>query len=173
MVLDYFNSTLYDQIVDLRGLDEYSVYIQAYTLIVNNLYKNQTITIEITRGNITIERLIEAQGWTEFKLFPNIEYEVFSYIDGVKDEERDVKLEEEYMVVDFGFFEADIQYNPDPLAVSLSVIIAFVIILAVGSILIVISWAYMKHDRDEIPKRTRDNYKAQKWKVGTFKNEGL
>lgn len=137
-VLDYFNSTLFNRVVRLEGLTEYSIFIRAYTLIVNNLYNEKTITIRITRGTITIERLIESQGWTEFKLFANTTYEIVSYINGTKDEEKDVDLDEEYKIVDFGFYETVVPIEPEPTFGELSeqwyIIIIFVAIGLFGFI---------------------------------------
>ena len=158
----------------LEGLTEYSVFIQAYTLVVNNLYKDQPITIEITRGSITIERIIEAQGWTEFKLFANVVYEIVSYVNDTIDEEKDVDLDEEYKTVDFGFFETDVPYDPEPLVTSSTTIMAFIIVICVICVIIVVSWAYMKKQRDIVPKKTREIYTNKpKWKDGTFQDEGI
>ncbi len=149
LVMDYFNSTLFHQIVYLQGLSEYSIFIRAYTLIVNNLYNNQSITIRITRGSITIERLIEAQGWTEFKLFANITYEIISYVNGtnnetnevelIEDEIKEVELDEEYKIVSFGFYEIEVPVIPDPLDTSTrNTITTIILISVIGSVGIVL-----------------------------------
>ncbi len=143
-VLDYFNSILFSQTVNLEGLTEYSIFVQAYTLIVNNLYNNQSITIRMTKGSITIERLIEPQGWTEFKLYPNITYNIVSYVNGtndetnevelIEDEVKKVKLESEYQTVSFGFFEIDMHEIPDPFEETDGFDILMFIILFLGII---------------------------------------
>ncbi|GAI72474.1 unnamed protein product, partial [marine sediment metagenome] len=162
LVLDYFNSTLYNQTVKLEDLDEYSIFIQAYTLVVNNLYNDHSITIKITRGTITLERLIEAQGWTEFKLFGNIAYEITSYINGTLDEEKDVLLDEVYKTVDFGFYSAEVPIIPRPLEADILTFVAFVVILAVFSIIVTIVWSYTKSDRDAVPEDTRLRHRKKK-----------
>lgn len=136
LVLDYFNSTLYHQIVRLKGLNEYSIYVEAYTLIVNNEYNTQSITVRITRGSITVERFIEAQGFTEFRLFPNTTYKLISYVNGTKDEEKDVVLDEEYKIVEFGFFEADVPTDPEPIVntyIAYLIVVVFFAVLTFGA----------------------------------------
>ena len=144
-VLDYFNSSLYSQVVRLEGLREYSIFIQAYTLVVNNLYNNQSITIEMTRGTITVERLIEAQGWTEFKLFANVIYEIISYVNDTMDEEKEVLLDEEYKTVSFGFFKTEMPIIPEPISPP-SMIDAFIMLAIFISVVMVVigSFLYFK-----------------------------
>jgi len=162
LVLDYFNSTLYNQIVKLEGLTEYSIFIQAYILVVNNLYNNQSITIKITRGGITVERLIEAQGWTEFKLYPNIKYEIISYVNGTIDEEKEVDLDEEYKTVSFGFFETDVPYDPEPLIFDTTILVGFIIVICVFVCIIVILYANWKIKAKEVPEETRLKHKRNR-----------
>ncbi|MFW9968750.1 MAG: DNRLRE domain-containing protein [Candidatus Odinarchaeota archaeon] len=170
VVMDFFNNTLYNSNVELRGLKEYSIFIRAYTLVVNNLYKNQTITIKITRGNITLERFIEAQGWIEFKLFPNIEYEIISYVNGSTDEEKNVDLDEEYKKVDFGFYEEEVPYNPEPMIFDFTILLAMIIVICCGGWILVFLYISIKKERDIIPEDTRLRHrrKKNKWKSGTF-----
>ena len=175
-VLDYFNSILFSQTVNLEGLTEYSIFVQAYTLIVNNLYNNQTITIKITRGSITIERLIEAQGWTEFKLFPNIEYKIVSYVNETKDEKMNVDLDEEYIVVDFGFFETQVPIVPRDLNVTLMTIMVGVVFACAFGWLILILYIRMKKEAELTSKQRRKNLKILKKKpysAGTFTDPNL
>jgi len=147
-ILDFFNSTLYNETVNLNGLKEYSIFVRAYTLVVNNLYKNQTITIKITRGMITIERLIEAQGWTEFKLFPNIEYEIISYVNNTIDEEKEVDLDEEYKTVNFGFYEEEVSDIPSFDNTSLTIFLIILIFIGVISLTTYFVYKYNKRFRN-------------------------
>ncbi|MHA1106660.1 MAG: hypothetical protein ACTSPN_13230, partial [Promethearchaeota archaeon] len=170
LVLDYFNSILYSQTVTLQGLTEYSIFIQAYTLVVNNLYNEKPITIKITRGSITIERLIEAQGWTEFKLYPNIRYDISSFINGTKDEDNDVDLKEEYTVVDFGFYETEVPKYPVPqfLEALVQWSMAIVFIAIVGIIGIVV---YYKINSDKEKKYREMQRQIQNPRSKSFLNQ--
>ena len=160
-VLDYFNSTLYSQVVRLEGLNEYSIFIGAYTLIVNNLYNEQSITIRMTRGTITVERLIESQGWTEFKLFANTTYEIISYINGTKDEEMDIELDEEYKIVDFGFYETEVPIIPLPQVVEAFVQWAMILLFfMIFGVIAVVVWYKIKMEEIKKKKRNPNGYVA-------------
>ena len=158
-VLDYFNSILFEQIVTLEGLTEYSIFIYAHTLIINNLYNEEAITIEITRGTITIERLIESQGWTEFKLFANTSYEIESFINGTSDEEKEVDLDEEYTIVDFGFYETEVPIIPVPQFIeALSQWSIALVVIFIFAVIAIIVYYKLKSDKAKEKKRNPNGY---------------
>jgi len=165
LVLDYFNSTLYHEIVKLSGLKEYSIFICAYTLIINNEYNTQSIIVKITRGTISIERFIEAQGYAELKLFPNIVYELISYVNGTIDEEKDADLDEEYKTVNFGFYETTVPVNPIPLINSINLLFWFGIFVFFILFIIIILYVRFKKDTASIPFEVKSIIKKNRRKL--------
>jgi len=160
-VLDFFNNSLYDQVVTLSGLKEYSIFIRAYTMIVENEYNTQSIKIEITRGTITLERFIEAQGYTEFKLFPNISYSITAYdLNDTKIENKDVNLTTDFKIVEFGFYSEQIPEIPDPFDASNFMIIfwAFLIVFIISVSIMALYVRFRKDIRetDELTAKQKD-----------------
>ena len=147
-VLDYFNSTLFDQVVKLEGLQEYNIFIEAYTLIVNNDYATQDIIVKISKGTITIERLIEAQGFTELKLFANTDYEIKAYtLDEIKFDEEDVDLDEEYKIISFGFFDEPVPSNPLPIILSYETLVWVIVFAFISIVVFVVLVFKMREDK--------------------------
>ena len=171
-VLDYFNQSLFDSNIGLSGSTEYNILIEVYTMIIYNNYSFPVI-INIERNEIEFEQIIEAGLGFDYRMLPNVEYSINIYrLNGTLLETREVDLDENNKIVSFGFFTTELPYDPEPLVFDFTVLLAFVVILSVGGWIVVIAWAYMKNDRDMIPKNTRKKYN-KKWKAGTFQDRGI
>ena len=112
-VLDYFNATLFNQNLSLKQYTEYNIYVQVYTLIVNNNYTH-SIYLEIERNDITIKQIVPTQSGISYRFLPNITYELRTYqINGTLLENRTVLLDSNNKIVSFGFYSEEIPEIPD------------------------------------------------------------
>jgi hypothetical protein len=162
-VLDFFNSTLYDETVYLKDLKEYSIFISAYTLIVNNEYNIQSIKIKITRGGISVERIIESQGFVEFKLYANLKYYLVAYdLNDTVVDHTDVILDEDMKVVEFGFYQADVSVDPTPIINTFANMV-WIVIFIVGILLVsVIFYINVSRKYNRVPAEVKNRYKKRK-----------
>ncbi|KKM07259.1 hypothetical protein LCGC14_1735680, partial [marine sediment metagenome] len=93
---------------------------------------------------------------------PDIEYEIiWSFENGTEIDSMDFELDENGVIVSFGFYDVEVPYDPLPLTVSTTIIIAFIGIIALIIVIIVISWAYMKSSKEEVPEETRKRHKRK------------
>jgi hypothetical protein len=162
-VLDFFNSTLYDETVYLKDLKEYSIFISAYTLIVNNEYNTQSIKIKITRGGISVERIIESQGFTEFKLYANLKYYIVAYdLNDTVVDHTDVVLDEEFKTVDFGFYQADVTVDPTPIINTYANMVWVIVFIVI--ILLAVAFFYYRVSRkyNRVPAEVKNRYRKRK-----------
>ena len=114
-ILDYFNATLFNRNVNLRGYTEYNIFVEVYTLIINNNYSH-SIRVKIERNNIEIETVIPAQYGMSYRFLPHVEYEITAYfLNGTKIEKRYIKLDSHNKIVSFGFYETEVPDTPEPL----------------------------------------------------------
>ncbi|GAH32873.1 unnamed protein product, partial [marine sediment metagenome] len=155
-VVDFFNSTLYSQSVNLSthqtdGIGEYSFSVVVYTVFVVNNF-NRTIQIEYERNGYadTTIFVLHSRAGVQLKLLPNVEYEITAY--EMDEIDNDFKIdsvvidlggaEDDYTIVEFGFFEQSLPNDPLPLIAdmrNLLWVLIFIIILGVG-----IYMGYMK-----------------------------
>ncbi|MFW9972993.1 MAG: hypothetical protein ACFFDF_22600, partial [Candidatus Odinarchaeota archaeon] len=113
-VLDYFNATLFDQAINLRQFTEYNIFVEIFTLIINNNY-SQCIKVKIERDNsdFILENVIPAKYGMSFMFLPNIEYTITAYdLEGNKLERRYIKLDEHNKLVSFGFYLEEVPDIP-------------------------------------------------------------
>ncbi|KKN18229.1 hypothetical protein LCGC14_0957720, partial [marine sediment metagenome] len=55
-----------------------------------------------------------------------------------------------------------------PLVFDFTVLLAFIIIISVGGWIVIISWSYMKKDRNVVPEDTRKRHKRAKKRSDMF-----
>ena len=167
-VLDYFNQTLFSSAMNLRGFTEYSINIEVWTMIFCNNY-SFPVKMKIERNEIEVEQVIDAGLNFPYRMLPGVEYFIQIYhLNGTLLETKDIELDENNQVVSFGFFEIEVPYDPEPLIFDFTVLMAFVVIICIGGWIVVISWSYMKNDRDIVPKDTRMRHKRAKKRSDMF-----
>ena len=163
----------------MRGYNEYNIYAEVYTIIINNLYNNYTLRILIEREDINeeFEQYLPAQTGLSYRFLPNVEYKFTSYfLNGTKDQEFEIDLTENNMPVDFGFYSTTVPVVPEPLEADFITLMVFIGIVVVMAFVGILAYANVKKDRDEIPKERREKIKKQQkepWKEGTFQDTGL
>ena len=168
-ILDYFGQTLYSESKNLRSYTEWNIYVTIYTL---NLFNNYSfpIDVKIERNDIEVRCAIPPQSFFQYRFIPLVEYEItWYYENGTKIDSIEIEFEENGQIVSFGFFEEEVPYDPEKLVITTTVIIAFIMVISIGCIIIAIMWAYMKKEKDEIPKDVRLREKRKKRiPAGTF-----
>jgi hypothetical protein len=144
-VFDYFNNTLYNKTKNLEDKKEFNILIEVYTLIIQNKYKDTSLIVNITKGPITIQEIIEPQGNIKLKLFKGTEYNITSYINQtIKDESKTVKLDEDMKTVSFGFYEKDVPMDPEPFITNIQTILIGFITAVVIVVIIITIYAYWR-----------------------------
>ena len=155
LILDYFNQTLNSTIVNLRTFTEYNIYIDIYTLYIFNNYTH-IIEVEIERNDIEIFCTIAPQTFFPYRFLPNIEYQIKTFhTNGTKLDELDLEFKENGQIVSFGFFSAEVlapELSPDP------AIITFILIIALGFVVIILLYNRTKQKITDIPIRLREEY---------------
>jgi len=141
-VLDYFNSTLYDQDVNISGIYEFDIFIEVYNMIIYNNYSHPII-IELERASITIESFIEFEGYLNYRLFPNLSYEfTILYTNGTEIVNKTITLDEDNLLVVFGFYEGI--FIPTPIDYQMDIILGVIFALVIGIGLAVLYYRYKR-----------------------------
>ncbi len=167
-VLDYFNASLFNENLDLSESTEYNILVEVYTMIIYNNY-SFPVKLKIERNNIELEQILESNFGMSYRMLPDVEYLLQIYhLNGTLLEEKEVELDSNNKIVSFGFFETEVPYNPEPLVFDFTVLMAFIIIISVGGWIVIISWSYMKSDRDIVPEDTRKRHKRARKRSDMF-----
>jgi hypothetical protein len=106
-VLDFFNSTLFSQTVNIADLTEYNIFCPIYTLSINNNYTT-SMEVQIYRSgtNIAFKQVIPSQVALSYRFLSGIEYEIFMvYLNGTVADTDTVLLDENYKIISFGYYE--------------------------------------------------------------------
>ncbi|MBA7498735.1 hypothetical protein ES704_01472 [subsurface metagenome] len=112
-ILDYFDSVLYNSNVNLSEYKEFNIQITVYTIFVINNF-NRTIQIEIERSNNNYTFILGSRAGLQLKMLPNMDYIITAYeINGTLIKSYNITLDEEYIIVDFGFYEEIVPEIPD------------------------------------------------------------
>ena len=129
-ILDFFNATLYDQDVNLRGYTEYNIPVEVYTLIVINNYTHSIIIkIKRTGSSAILKEVIPAQTGIPYRFLPEIEYEISCYYTNeTLIEEKDVKLNKDPKLVSFGFYSTELPAEQEPIIVDPTKIVMFIVL---------------------------------------------
>ena len=133
--------------------------IDVWTLI--NNYKNQSIEVHLRYQDLIEELTISADDLLrQYLPATGVEYRLWSvelqeYVDGWEEMPDD-------MVIDFGFYETEVPIVPRPLDADLLVFVAFVTIIAVGSVICIIIWSYGKSSKEDVPEEVRLKYRKKK-----------
>lgn len=111
-ILDYFNTTLFDEDVDITPYTEFNVYLPIYTLIINNNYSQQMRMI-IEREGISfsvVDQVIPALSSYQFRFAANLDYIVsMIYLNGTYADNRTINLASNVQIESFGYYSlADI-----------------------------------------------------------------
>ena len=161
-VLDYFNSTLYDQDVDLSGVNEYNILVEVYTLIINNNY-SESVKLEIEFNSIEIKQVIPSQSGLSFRFLPNVEYDISIYdMNETLLETKNVTLDSNWKTVSFGFYSVDVYPDPLPILNSFQILIFFgFFVLGIFAIVIVL-YVYWKREKSRVPEQLKPYLKKRK-----------
>ena len=136
-VLDFFNNTLYDSVVDLSNKTEWNIYIEIYSI---TLYNNYSFPIEliIERNGFNISIEIQAESGLLYRFIPNIDYSIsWSYLNGTFIDEVEISFSESGQVVSFGIVsEISSNIKSDNLMINLIWIITVIVeVVLIGSII--------------------------------------
>ncbi len=132
-----------------------------------NNYKNESVQV-LLRYNDLIDNLTLSAQNTIDQYLPkdDVEYRLKSVATGEYLNEWEALPENRS--VNFGFFETEVPYDPEPLVFDFTVLMAFIIIISVGGWIVIISWSYMKSDRDIVPEDTRKRHKRARKRSDMF-----
>jgi hypothetical protein len=116
LVQDYFNSTLFNQTINLRGYNEFNINVSVYELAINNKF-NRTMryTIERNDTSILFDILINAQNSLSYRFLPDVNYIIKCYETDDNEtivEEKTILLNEQFKIVDFGFYQTQVPKFP-------------------------------------------------------------
>ncbi len=164
VVKDYFGYTLYDSNINTSGIYEYDIQVEVYTLIVVNNF-NRTIKIEIERGSSNISFIVGSTAGIQMRMIKDVNYTISAYENnGDLIKEKNVKLTDDYKVIEFGFYKTEVPEIPKPITVNLETWFWFITI-CVG---IYIIFNFL-NNRWQF-KKVRFNQNALMWKVTQGKN---
>ena len=164
-VLDYFNAILFNQNINLRQFTEYNIFIEVWTMILRNNYSFPA-KFQIERNNIEIEQVIESQFSFSYRMLPKVEYKIRVYhLNGTLLEEREIELDENNKVVSFGFFKTEVPEYPEIIIPDYTLFAAFVVIIAIGIVIVVLLYSRGRIKAEKVPEDTR---KHKKKKPGTY-----
>ncbi|MCP4651526.1 MAG: LamG domain-containing protein [PVC group bacterium] len=170
-IYDFFDNLLFNETVNCYNLTipEYSIFIEIFTLSVVNLYKGEDLIIEISQEGFSsnISYVVSSQTNIPFRLVPNLEYTITAYdINRTLIEEQEIKLEDNNMVVDFGFYQAEVPIDPSPIAATFMVYFWFVIFLVGAFAIVTILYLRIRNtENDKVQKYP----KVRKQKATTYK----
>ena len=147
-VLDFFNATLFNQDINLRGYTEYNIIVEVYTLIVMNNYTH-SIIIEIERSdlNSSLKQVIPAQTGIPYRFLTNITYKIKCYYTNETFiEEKTVLLDKDPMLVSFGWYSTEVPAEPQLPSIDTSLIgglVVWIVVLSLSTIILgFIIWHY-------------------------------
>lgn len=111
-ILDYFNTSLFDQNVDITPYTEFNVYLPIYTLIINNNYSQQ-MRMVIEREGVSfavVDQVIPALSSYQFRFAANLDYIIsMIYLNGTYADNRTINLASNVQIESFGYYSlADI-----------------------------------------------------------------
>jgi len=101
-VLDFFNNTLYDSVVDLSNKTEWNIYVEIYSI---TLYNNCSFPIDliVERNGFSISIEIQAESGLLYRFVPNVNYYIsWSYTNGTFIDEVEISFSESGQTVSFG-----------------------------------------------------------------------
>jgi len=149
-VLDFFNATLFDQDVYLRGYTEYNIATEIYELIVlNNFTHSIIISVERAGSSAKFIQIIPSQSSISYRFLTNITYKINCYyINGTFVEEKTVFLNRDPMLVSFGWYTAAIPPEPEIDTTLVGGLVFWVVVLVIAIIGLAIGLQYYKNDRD-------------------------
>ena len=166
---ELYKQTMFSQLLNWSG----SAY--NYTLMedridvwefINN-YKNESVQILLKYQDKVDNLTVSAQNTIDQYLpKDDVEYRLKSITTG--EYLSDWEALPENRSVNFGFFETEVPYDPKPLVFDFTVLLAFIIIISVGGWIVIISWSYMRRDRNIVPEDTRKRYKRAKKRSDMF-----
>jgi hypothetical protein len=107
--MDYFNSTLVNQQIDVSSITEYNIYIPVFTLFLNNNYST-AMKVQIFRDNTNIEftQVIPSQSAISYRFLANIEYEIYvSDLNDTVQYNSTFTLDENNYIINFGYYSAE------------------------------------------------------------------
>lgn len=111
-IKDYFNTTLFNENVDITPYSEFNVYLPIYTLIIYNNYSQQ-MRMVIEREGISfavVDQVIPALSSYQFRFAANLDYIIsFIYLNSTFAESRSINLASNVQIESFGYYSlADI-----------------------------------------------------------------
>ncbi|MFX0023769.1 MAG: hypothetical protein ACFE9S_15690, partial [Candidatus Hermodarchaeota archaeon] len=166
-VLDYFNATLFNKNINLRAYTEYNILVEIYTLILYNNY-SYPVKIELERNNIKIEQIIPSHSGLSYRFLPDVEYKFrIYYLNGSLIQEKKIELDSNNKIVSFGFFEEEVPFDPEPILIDFTIIIAFIVIISVFALIGMILYVRMKVKNSKIPRHLEKRY-TQKKRPGSY-----
>lgn len=143
-VLDFFNGTLFNQVINLRVYTEYNILVEVYNLILHNNYSH-AIYVEIERNNIEVKQLIPAHSSINYRFLPDVDYEV-RYYDTNKNKlgELEIDLNKNNKIVSFGFYDVEVPISPLPILNSVQLLIWFGFFILGFSIIVLILYVRIR-----------------------------
>jgi len=162
VVLDYFNATLTDSVVDLENYTEYNIYVEIWNLIIFNNYSHEII-MEIERNGITVKQLIPGKAGVNYRFLPNVNYSIIirDLNDIILDNET-ITLDENNKIVSFGFYAAMVPEDPvpeeDPAIIERETIVigpVLTAILLTGAIVLCVIIILAIYNREKKPRRDK------------------
>ena len=162
VVLDYFNATLTDSVVDLEYYTEYNIYVEIWNLIIFNNYSHEII-MEIERNGITVKQLIPGKAGVNYRFLPNVNYSIIirDLNDIILDNET-ITLDENNKIVSFGFYAAMVPEDPvpeeDPAIIERETIVigpVLTAILLTGAIVLCVIIILAIYNREKKPRRDK------------------
>lgn len=158
-ILDFFNSTLYTQDINLRSYSEYNIYVEIWNLIIENQYKNQSIRIEIERDDIVIEQVIQSQMSFNFRFLPEVIYEIRSYdLNGTLLDTKTIELDKNNKIISFGFYSEEVPLDPTPIVNDIYTMFWVVVIICVIISVLIFLHYRLKREVSNIPEHVKARF---------------
>ncbi len=136
-ILDFFNNTLYESVVDLSNKTEWNIFVEIYSITLYNNYSHP-IELIVERNGFSISVEIQAETGFLYRFVPNVNYSIrWNYINGTFIDEIEIGFSESGQIVSFGIVSG-VSFNvkSDDLLINLFWIISIVVgIVLISSII--------------------------------------
>lgn len=161
MVKDFFNVTLFSSSANMSGVYEYNIQITLYTVFIINNY-NRTIQVEFERSNSSFMFVLGSRSGVSVKMLPNVTYTVTAYENnGTKIKSVQTDLDEEYVVIDFGFYDFELPVIP-PSVINDMMLLAVVVVFFVACFGVALFLLWRSHKKySNIPDDKLEQYSGR------------
>ncbi len=146
-VLDFFNNTLYDSVVDLSNKTEWNIYVEIYSI---TLYNNCSFPIDliVERNGFSISIEIQAENGFLYRFVPNVNYTItWNYINGTFIDEVEISFSESGQTVSFGIV---LGLNSNVKSDDLITILIWIITVIIEVVLISLIIYFEKYRKREV-----------------------